>query len=300
MEMESYLFENLIDGLDEGIFFIDRNMRIVYWNRGCEKITGVKASKAIGAHCCQEILDHADLEGNSLCHNVCPVGKTLEDGKIREIEVYLQCKKGGRTPIFLRIIPLLDKSGAITGAAHYFMDITMKLDMQQKMKELKEKASIDLLTDLPNRALIDFNLNSRLNEFLRNGSTFGVLMMDIDHFKDFNDKYGHDVGDEVLKMVAKVFLSNERPYDVIGRWGGEEFVGVVANIDKFGLFSFAERLRYHVERMRLIVGKKKLKVTISIGATLALPTDNQDKLLKRADELLYRCKNNGRNCVTVG
>ncbi len=129
---------------------------------------------------------------------------------------------------------------------------------------------------------------------------FGILFIDIDHFKKFNDTYGHDLGDDVLKYIANTFVANARPFDLYGRWGGEEFLGIIRNINDKELELLGGRLRLLIENSYLIHEKEKLYVTISIGATLVNENDTIDSLIKRADTLLYKCKAAGRNCLTIG
>ena len=124
--------------------------------------------------------------------------------------------------------------------------------------------------------------------------------MDIDHFKKFNDTYGHDVGDHVLKYVARTLSQNLRPFDVVGRWGGEEFIAIIRNMTRQQLEAMGNRLRILVESSYIQSGNEKLRVSMSIGATLVRDDDDREALLKRADTLLYESKKAGRNCLTIG
>jgi len=127
---------------------------------------------------------------------------------------------------------------------------------------------------------------------------FGLIMLDIDYFKRFNDEFGHDTGDEVLKMVASTLSLNCRPHDTVGRWGGEEFLIVVGASGKEQVGELAERLRALVASSSLTVGDQCLKVTASFGATMVRLVDDVHSLAERVDELLYTSKSAGRNCVT--
>jgi diguanylate cyclase (GGDEF)-like protein len=123
--------------------------------------------------------------------------------------------------------------------------------------------------------------------------------MDIDDFKNFNDSYGHDVGDRVLQFVADTLVRNSRPFDVIGRWGGDEFVGIMRNVGRRQLTYLGNRLRTLVEASYIQTESEKLRVSISIGATLVCDSDSMDTLIKRADILLYESKKAGRNRLTI-
>jgi len=161
-------------------------------------------------------------------------------------------------------------------------------------------ALLDNLTRLANRNYLEKELTIRFEEHKRMGIPFGVLFMDIDHFKKFNDTYGHDVGDRVLKFVANTLAKNLRPFDVVGRWGGEEFIGIMRNVAGQTLEQLGERLRVLVDDSYLMQQGNKLHVSISIGATVTRNDDTVNSLIKRADTLLYQSKQAGRNRLTLG
>lgn len=123
---------------------------------------------------------------------------------------------------------------------------------------------------------------------------------DIDHFKAFNDRFGHDTGDRVLRMVAQTLASNVRSFDVVGRWGGEEFVVILEKVDLEELSRRTDVLRRLVGSSSLSAGDELLSVTISIGGAIARPGEDPSETLKRADGFLYRSKEAGRNRVTCG
>jgi diguanylate cyclase (GGDEF)-like protein len=166
--------------------------------------------------------------------------------------------------------------------------------------ELEKMALLDNLTQLANRNYIEKELKSRFEEIKRLNIPFGILFMDIDFFKKFNDTYGHDVGDKVLQFVSKTFIANSRPFDLYGRWGGEEFIGIIRNISSDNLEALGNRVRLLLQNSYITHEDRKLNVTISIGATLVKKDDSIDSLLKRADTLLYKSKAEGRNRLTLG
>jgi diguanylate cyclase (GGDEF)-like protein len=124
--------------------------------------------------------------------------------------------------------------------------------------------------------------------------------MDIDHFKDFNDTYGHQAGDRVLQTVARTLRAATRPFDLVGRWGGEEFLGVIRNVHDDALVEIGERLRQLVGASSVPYHQQRLQATISIGATSAKAEDAMEGLINRADVLMYASKQNGRNRLTLG
>jgi len=166
-------------------------------------------------------------------------------------------------------------------------------------KSLEKLAMLDELTQIPNRRYIENSINLRFNEFLLNEIEFGIIFLDVDHFKEFNDHYGHDIGDLILKTVSKTFSNNLRSGDTIGRLGGDEFIGIFPEINKAELKKIAEKLKVLVEKTYIELKDKKINVTISVGATLINSNDTINSLIKRADDFLYASKNKGRNCITT-
>jgi diguanylate cyclase (GGDEF)-like protein/PAS domain S-box-containing protein len=297
LELDSY--EKIIENLRDGLYFVDRNRIITYWNKAAEQISGYSASEIIGKSCADNILNHIDGEGNQLCTNRCPLAATMDDGKHRETEVYMHHKNGHRIPVSLYVSPLTDKKGNIIGGIELFSDISNQVTNELRIKELEKMALIDNLTQLANRHFLEGEIQSRISGMKHLNVPFGILFIDIDHFKIINDTYGHGVGDEVLKFVANTFIANTRPFDLYGRWGGEEFIGILHNINGKNLEALGNRIRSLVENSFIIHENKNLSVTISIGATLARKDDSVESLLQRADAFLYKSKAAGRNRLTM-
>jgi len=292
-------YKDLIENMYDGLYFVDRRRTITYWNKAAERITGFTADEVVGCRCSDNILIHVDGKGKGLCRGMCPLAAAIDDGNSREAEVYLHHKDGHRVPVWVRVTPLRDTHGSIVGGAELFTDLSSRGAILLKIEELEKLAFLDNLTQLANRRYIELELEGRFAEMERYGLSFGILLMDIDHFKAFNDTYGHNVGDFVLKAVAKTMMSNARPFDLFGRWGGEEFIGIVRDIDILGLSEVGERVRILVENTKVQASDVMLNVTISLGVTLATPEDTVESLTKRADNLLYKSKEKGRNCLTT-
>ena len=300
MGLEKDSYERIIENLYDGLYFVDRDRVITYWNKGAERISGFTADEVVGKSCADNILTHVDSQGNSLCTGMCPLAATIADGTFREAKLFMHHKDGHRIPVSVRVSTLTDRDGIIIGGVEVFTDISNQEATKLRVKELEKLALLDNLTQLANRNYIEREIQSRFEEKKRLNVPFGVLFIDIDHFKKFNDSYGHDVGDEVLKFVANTFVANTRPFDLYGRWGGEEFIGIIRNINGKELELLGNRVRMLIENSFTIHENEKLYVTISIGATLVNKKDTIDSLIKRADTLLYKSKAAGRNCLTIG
>ena len=178
------------------------------------------------------------------------------------------------------------------------------LDLVASNRVLSEISARDSLTGLYNRWYVMEKIDSEMNRALRHGAPMSVLMIDLDHFKQINDSYGHPAGDEVLKSVGQVLRESCRVYDVAGRYGGEEFCIVLPETRVNNTHVVAERIRHRLESTSLAVGGSSVVVTASIGVagTDSLSNDavlSASALVERADRALYAAKHHGRNRVEM-
>jgi diguanylate cyclase (GGDEF)-like protein len=170
--------------------------------------------------------------------------------------------------------------------------------IQAERNRAQLEARTDALTGVFNRRKFNEYLQEELSRYRRKQTEFCVMMIDLDYFKLINDEFGHDVGDQVLKAVSQVIQSGLRPYDHLGRVGGEEFAVILPNTGSDEAMAVADRLLDKVMDYRH-PDYPELSVTVSIGVTQVKPDDDLDKLMKRADQALYQSKENGRNRATL-
>lgn len=293
------LFKEILDNIYDGVYYVDVNRKILFWNKSAERITGYSKLQTEGKHCFDNILMHVDSAGCELCKNDCPLTNAMKDGVPQENEVFLHHAAGHRIPIKVGVNPIRDKSGVIIGAVETFVENNAWISTRKKILDLQEAISVDKLTGLHNREYAELAIQSSLVEYQLYNMNLGCLFLDIDHFKLINDTYGHDIGDRVLKMIATTLSSNLRGDDLISRWGGEEFVVILMNINQADLITTSNKLRIMVENSYIQVKKKTICCTISIGACLSKKTDTVKSLIKRSDELMYHSKTAGRNRVTT-
>ncbi len=299
LAMLNVFFRELLDNLYDGVYFVDRSRLITYWNKAATNITGYTCADVMGKGCFDNILVHADDNGNSLCNSDCPLQATIKDGKSREINAFLKHKDGHRLPVLIKVNAIHDANGSIIGAIQSFNDNSPLLYVKKHAAELEKLSTTDGLTGVGNRRYADITLQKKLAELKRYGSTFGALFADIDNLKLVNDTHGHEAGDEVLKMVAQTMLANIRPFDFIFRWGGDEFLLILVNVDQRRLLASAERMRVAVQNAGLRLGSDIIRVTMSAGGTIAEPDDMDKSILARTDRFMYRCKEEGRNRCLV-
>jgi diguanylate cyclase (GGDEF)-like protein/PAS domain S-box-containing protein len=301
--MAAYANENLVrtilENLSEAVCAFDSARNLTYWNRGAELITGYEADEVLGKKCSAGILVHVDENGRPVCGDGCMIGDAIDRRVSQEAQLFIRHKHGHRIPVHVRFAPLIDDSDAVVGALQVFREGTTGAAVTQRIRELEKLSFLDPLTNLANRRYTDMTLRSLCSELALGGPPFGVVLLDIDNLKEINDTYGHDAGDMVLRTVARSLLLGSRPFDVKGRWGGDEFIAIVANVDAVGLSQAAERFRGVVESSSVRYGNKEIRTTASIGATMALAGESVRELIRRADRELYLSKSGGKNRTSV-
>jgi diguanylate cyclase (GGDEF)-like protein/PAS domain S-box-containing protein len=288
----------MLDNLYDGAYLVDDDDVIVYWNPAAEQITGYSAAETVGQRCSDGILAHVDGQGACLCGTHCPRRSALHTGLCTETATFLRHKDGHRVPVSMRAVPLESDRPRSGGTLAIFRTDPTR-GMAAELDELRSLALLDPLTKLPNRRFCEMVLAARLEEMRRYYSPFGVLFFDVDDFKQINDTHGHEVGDRALHMVAQTLSNNCRLFDIVGRWGGEEFVAIIVNVGTKQLAVAAEKFRALIESASLSVGSTRVGVTVSVGGAVSGMDDTPATMVKRADELMYRSKASGKNRATV-
>jgi diguanylate cyclase (GGDEF)-like protein len=175
---------------------------------------------------------------------------------------------------------------------------SVNLALNERNQSLETLSATDVLTGLHNRRRMRDALNAEVARHQRNGRSFSILMVDVDHFKKYNDTYGHPEGDVLLKKVGEILKSSLRTNDFAARYGGEEFLILLPDQDQKGAVEVAERIRQRIAVETEDQANRRKAVTVSQGvATFPESGRTADLLLTNADAALYRAKNNGRNCV---
>lgn len=292
-------YKEILDKVFDGVYLVDRERRITFWNKGAERITGFQADSVVGKKCADNILNHINDEGVCLCRDGCPLEATILDGQPRQVEVFLHHAQGHRVPIVLHAEPIKDETGNIIGAVETFTDNSTLFTIEKRASQLQKQVDQDPLTGVGSCLYIKNMLETSLMELRTLHSKIGLLFLDIDHFKNINDEFGHENGDKVLQMTANSIRHSLRAGDVIGRWSGEEFIAIINEADEKILKAVAEKLRVMILNSLLIINDQLVQVTVSVGGTLLKNEDTPETAIQRADELMHQSKRNGRNRVTV-
>lgn len=227
-------------------------------------------------------------------HDPCPITEIQKTKKSVSVVHKHYNSQGKVMYVDVRATPIFDDSGEhVVQIIESHRDITDTINME---KQLQYIAETDRLTQIYNRTKFDEELKNQIAWASLTNNRFGLIMLDLDHFKQVNDNFGHDVGDAVLKKTVELLHTRIRKSDILARWGGEEFMIIAPDIDQSDLLSMIESLRSSIEN---IEHEGVGRVTASFGASIITHNDNIQSLLKRVDMALYRSKHSGRNRCTI-
>ncbi len=290
MALDANFYRLLLDNLSDGIYFVDRDRKIIFWNKGAERILGYSHDQVAGLSCADNLSLHVDGQGTPLCIDSCPLDATIDDGRFREAEVFLRDAKGHPIPVYVRTSPIYDPGGEIIGALEVFSDNGRLPATAKRGNEVQTESFKDELTGIGNRKFITAQVEACLIESQMHQLTSGVFFININQFKAINDYYGRATGDRVLREVASTLQNNIRATDYIGRWGGDEFVIVLYYVNQMELNKIAQKIRSLVSQIHMQVEGESVHIQISLGTTLTTKSDTMETLLKRAENLLYENK----------
>jgi diguanylate cyclase (GGDEF)-like protein/PAS domain S-box-containing protein len=245
------------------------------------KLTGYKREELVGKN--HNIFRHPTTE-NSIYKSL---WSTITQGKVWQGEILNFNKNGSTYWANTKITPIYFRNGLLKGYTTILQDISDK-------KRLEKLSVTDTLTQIPNRLFINNSFEHEFERAKRYKNHFSLILIDIDNFKQVNDNYGHKVGDDVLINVATIVKQNIRQLDLLGRWGGEEFLIICPETKLLQAEMVAEKIREIIEQFEF---SEDLKLTCSFGVTQSDPSDNKETVFHRADNALYVAKNSGRNQV---
>jgi len=294
---EEPLFEaKLLDNMYDAVIFVSSQGRIVQWNHGAERLTGIAGASIRHQHWHPEILNLSDEKNRSIGEAECPVLAAISSGvqSLRRLTVW--GRNGRCAAVDSHIIPVIGGDGNTQGAILLLHDASSEISLEQRCQSLAEKASRDPLTQVANRAEFDRVHAMFITAHQQQQVPCALLMCDLDRFKLVNDTYGHQAGDEAIKSLAAMLKGASHPGDLVARYGGEEFVMLLADCDNTTGSRRADQIRQALMQVSQPQMNGK-SITVSFGVTEIQPGDTPETMLRRADRALLMAKENGRNQV---
>lgn len=309
-ESERHLSQ-IVDGSSIATFVIDTEHRVTHWNQACAQLTGLSACQMVGTTdswrafylaprpCLVDLVVDGASDAVLAEHYPQFRESTLLASAVEAEGFFPHMGRDGRW-LYFTAVPLRHTDGRISGAIETLQDITLQRKAQAELEKL---ASHDGLTCIANRRSFDRKLDDEWHRACRNGAKLSLLMIDIDHFKYYNDTYGHQAGDVCLQQVAKALEQVAcRSSDLVARYGGEEFAVILSETNIHGAAAVAKRIIERITELALpnSTGEGG-RVTLSIGVACLQAVRDQpsNNLIAAADSALYQAKHAGRNCFVM-
>jgi len=280
------IFRTVLDSLQTGVYLVDRNGKILFWNQGAERITGHMRHEVVGRTCRENILVHCNGQGCTDCGASCPFTAVLHDGKPREARLRLRHKEGHPVLSLMWIAPLRDAHGSIIGLAESFEEQRLTTDRDRRQQSLAASGCLDEITGVANREFTEFRMRENLASLAQYHLPFGVVCLQVNRIEEFRAAYGKQAGDAIVRVVAQTMRDSLRPGDLVGRWSPDQFLAVLMDCDSGGVQKTAERIRKVVACAGLRWWGDELSVNTSVGYGVAQTGDTIEAVVKRAQNTL--------------
>jgi diguanylate cyclase (GGDEF)-like protein len=311
--MQLGLLQGVLKAVRTGIIVFDAEQRIVLWNNWVEQHSRLPADSVIGKAFTEVFPDMTDGRTHvaiteALRNNFASLlSQTLNKAPFPLYSTPADAAAGARMQQAVHVMPLHVE----TLPRHCLVqitDVSMAVSRERKLREqaveLQSQSLVDGLTGIANRRRFDLHLDHEFRNAKRNASPLSLIMIDVDYFKNYNDNYGHQRGDECLvQIAASLDRVLNRANDLVARYGGEEFAVILPNTNEDGALQVAEAMRAEVESLTLAHAFSGVAeyVTVSLGVSTLTPEHlaKTSSLVRGADRALYQAKRSGRNCVVV-
>jgi len=295
VEYANRRFSELFENVPIACFTVDIEGSIREWNLAAQQLYGYTKEEVLHQPFYTRVFRGASA---SKMHEI--LQRVIQGSVMAGIESEDYDSEGNLHYVLRSVFPIRNPNREVVGAIVSVVDVTYRVEYENQLKALNQKlqslAVTDGLTGLHNHRAFQDYLEEQFQTAMRNKQPLALILMDVDHFKQYNDTYGHQAGDEVLRQVAQILQAHVREGDFVARYGGEEFVVVLPRADLESAVAVAERLRRAVESAEWSLRP----VTGSFGVACARPDmETRQELIEAADQALYQAKKNGRNRVEV-
>jgi PAS domain S-box-containing protein/diguanylate cyclase (GGDEF)-like protein len=299
MFQESDIFKAALDNLPVGVYMVDTNLKIVFWSRGAERISGYLTQDMLGRHCREKLLVDLDENNPVACGEACQLTDSMRNGQAYEADVLLRHRAGHRIPVHVRAAPLRDCHDKIVGATECFEENRFTAARDRRGKGAESPIGTDAVTGLLNSAATHLRLQESMAGFNERQLHFCILLAEVDGLSKFQQVHGKEAVEAACNVVGHTLSNALRPSDVVGCWDEHRFLAIVMNCERSMLKRVGERVRKMESYSEVEWWGDELPVSVSIGGTAAVLGDDADTVVKRAQAALRRSINEGGNRVSV-
>jgi two-component system cell cycle response regulator len=293
------IYQAVLDSLQTGVYIVDRNRRIRFWNEGAEQITGYLRQDVVGRFLRDHLLTTGDKAKDLDSDPDDPLNLAFRDGKPSSMDVSILHKEGYRVPIVLRTLPIRNSHGAVVGAAESFERNRSASEWTRRQSTFADLACLDSATGVAAKSFMETQLREHVDIFAENNAPFGILLVQIDHLEEFRASRGPGVVSTILRVIAQSVQNCLRPTDLVGCWGENQFIAILLNCRESEVALVGERIRRMVAQAEVEWWGDTFSVTSPMGGAGCRPGDELEALVARAAASLEESIGKGGNCVTV-
>jgi PAS domain S-box-containing protein/diguanylate cyclase (GGDEF)-like protein len=293
------VFRSILEGLQTGVYVVNRNQKVLFWNAGAERITGYLRQDVLGRSW-QENVAAADKGGDQAPADPAhAIQAALRDGTIAVAQVSVKHRDGHRIPLRMHTVPVRDTNGAIIGVAHSFEEPVSVSEWDARQTKLAAVGCLDSVTGALNQSFILFHLRESIATFVEHQVPFSIARILVDRLDHFRHQCGPGAVSAILRAVAQTLESSLRPTDFLGHLDDDQFLAILTECTASEIDKVTERLQKMVTYAEIRWWGDEISVTASFGGTSVKPGDTSESMLERSQKLLDQSVQSGGNAVTV-
>lgn len=293
------IYRSVLEHLETGVYIVDRNRRVRFWNEGAEQITGFLRQDVVGRFLREHLLAVGDASKNFDADPDDPINLAIRDGKSSVLDVSILHKSGYRVPIILRTNPIRNSQGLVVGAAESFDKNRSASDLTRRQGMYAEFGCLDSITGLAAPSFMETQLRENLIAFAEHNIPFGVLLIQIDHLDQIRATRGPGVVPTILRVVAQSLENCLRPTDLVGCWGDNEFLAILLECRESDVARVGERVRRMIGGAEIEWWGDTFSVTSPLGGAGCRAEDTPELLIERAEASLQTSIAQGGNRIVV-
>jgi diguanylate cyclase (GGDEF)-like protein/PAS domain S-box-containing protein len=293
------VYRSVLEHLETGVYIVDRNRRVRFWNEGAEQITGFLRQDVVGRFLREHLLAIGDASKALESDPDDPINLAFRDGKSTVVDVSILHKNGYRIPVVLRTNPIRNSRGAVVGASESFERNRSASDWTRRQAMYADFGCLDSVTGLAAQSFMETQLRENLITFAEHNIPFGILLIQVDHLDQFRATRGPGVVPTILRVVAQSLENCLRPTDLVGCWGENQFLAVLMECRESEVVRVGERVRRMIGMAEIEWWGDKFSVTSPLGGAGCRAEDTVELLIERATASLQESIEKGGNCVVV-
>jgi diguanylate cyclase (GGDEF)-like protein/PAS domain S-box-containing protein len=293
------IFRNFLENLQTGVYVVDRDQKILFWNAGAERITGFLRQDVVGRYCRENLFASKDKTDSFAKEAAAAIETVLRDGKATTINVSFRHKEGHRVLVRARAVPIRNNHGSVIAAAESFEESIAVSMWDRRHERLSKYGCLDEETGTLNKSFVRLQLKELMHTYVEFKVPFSVICTRIDHMDDLKSTYGHKAVGAILRAVGQSVGNSLRPTDFWGRLDDRDFLAILPECNAQDVDKVGQRLKKAVGMAEIRWWGDNLSVTASFGGTTIRVGDTEETLLGRAERALIESATQGGNCVSL-